>query len=185
MKKVIAIILSLMFVVSAFSGCGNSGKDNVYIGEGKMTVLRSMISTNGFIADEIFGANHLPVDMSKTITQDGCTFAPVVSDRIKSYAELETLLKSVYVEDVVNKLLNEPKKYVEIDGVLYFDLQYALSETETKYDWSEFEVEFDKTNEDGSQNFEVSLKKTNGWKTKIDITAVETDGMPRLCDFYN
>lgn len=185
MKKIISIILALLLTVTAFSGCGNSEKDKVYIGEGKMTVLRSLVTSNGFIADEIFGSAHLPVDMSKTVTQDNHTFAPVVSDKIGSYAELEALLKSVYTEDVVNTLLNEPKKYVEIDGMLYFDIQYEVSEVEKKYDWSEFEIEFEETDEDGSQIFEVGLKKTNGWKTKIDIQVIDVGGMPRLCGFYN
>lgn len=184
MKKFLSVLLSVLFVFAAFSGCGNSEKDKVFIGEGKLTVLRSLISTNGFIADEVFGANHLPVDMSKTISKDNQTFAPVVSDKISTYAELEALLKSVYVEDVANRLLNEPKKYLEIDGVLYFDIQYDQSEIKKTYDWSEFEIEFDKTNDDESQSFDVTLKKMNGWKSKIEISTVDIDGMPRLCEFY-
>ncbi len=147
--------------------------------------MRSLVSSNGFIADEIFGSGHLPVDMSKTVTQGNQKFAPVVSDKIGSYAELETLLKSVYTDEVVIKLLNEPKKYVEIDGVLYFDVQYEDFETEKEYDWTEFEIEFDKNNEDGSQSFEVELKKVNGRKSKIDINIIDVGGMPRLCEFYN
>ncbi len=184
MKKIISIVLSLLTIL-AFSGCSNSEKDQVYIGEGKLTVLRSLVTSNGFIANEIFGSEHLPVDFTKTVTQDNQTFAPVVSDKIKSYSELETLLKSVYTEDVVNTLLNEPRKYVEIDSVLYFDVQYESTKTEKKYDWSEFEIEYDKTNEDGSQIFEVKLKKANGWNTKIDIQVTDVGGMPRLCGFYN
>ena len=185
MKKIISIILSLLLIASVFGGCGKSESETVYIGEGKMTVLRALVASNGFIADEIFGSGHLPVDMEKKITQGNQTFAPVVSDKIGSYAELETLLKSVYTEDVVNSLLNEPKKYVEINGVLYFDIQYEALETEKKYDWSEFEIEYDKTDENGNNVFKVSLKKANGWKTKTYITAADIDGMPRLCEFYN
>ena len=184
MKKIISVILAAVLLICSFSGCSET-KNEVYIGEGKMTVLRSLVATNGFIADEIFGANHLPVDMEKKITQGNQTFAPVVSEKIGSYAELETLLKSVYTEETANKLLNEPKKYVEINGILYFDVQYETVETKKKYDWSEFEIEFDETNEDGTLTFEVSLKKTSGWKTKIDISAVDVGGMPRLCEFYN
>ncbi len=185
MKKIISFFVSVLLIITVFSGCGNSEKDKVYIGEGKMTVLRSLVSSNGFIADEIFGSGHLPVDMSKTVTQGNQTFAPVISDKIGSYAELETLLRSVYTEEVVNTLLNEPKKYVEIDGILYFDIQYNAAETKKEYDWSEFEIEFEETNEDGSQSFEVKLKKANGWKSKIDIQTVDVGGMPRLCGFYN
>ncbi len=184
MKKFISIFLLTVMLICAFSGCGET-KDEVYIGEGKMTVLRSLIATNGFIADEIFGAAHLPVDMEKKITRGNQTFAPVVSDRIGSYAELETLLKSVYTEEIANKLLNEPKKYVEIDGILYFDVQFENTGSEKKYDWSEFEIEFDDMSENGTMIFEVNLKKSNGWKTKLDIEAADIGGMPRLCNFYN
>lgn len=184
MKRILALLVSILLIATAFSGCGNS-ENKVYIGEGKMTVLRSLVATNGFIADEILGSAHLPVDMSKTVTQGNQTFAPVVSDRISTYAELETLLNSVYTEDVVKTLLNEPKKYVEIDGVLYFDIQYEQSVTEKKYDWSEFEIEYDKTTEEGNQIFEISLKKANGWKSKIEIETVDVGGMPRLCGFYS
>lgn len=184
MKKIISVILIAVLLACTFSGCGEK-KDEVYIGEGKMTVLRSLVSTNGFIADEIFGADHLPVDMEKKITQGNQTFAPVVSDKIGSYTELETLLKSVYTEETATKLLNEPKKYVEIDGILYFDIQYENSGNKNKYDWSEFEIKFDKVSENDTQIFEVSLKKTNGWKTKLDIETVDIGGMPRLCKFYN
>lgn len=183
MKKFLSVLLSVLLIFAAFAGCGNS-ENNVYIGEGKLTVLRSLISTNGFIADEVLGAKHLPVDMSKTISKDNQTFAPVVSDKISTYAELEALLNSVYTEEVANKLLNEPKKYVEIDGVLYFDVQYEQSVTEKKYDWSEFEIEYDKTTEEGNTVFEIKLKKTNGWKSKIKIETVDVGGMPRLCGFY-
>lgn len=185
MKKLISVFLAVLFIFAAFSGCGNAEKDKVYIGEGKLTVLRSLVSSNGFIADEIMGSGHLPVDMSKTVTQDDKTFAPVVSDKIGSYAELEALLSSVYTDDVVNTLLNEPKKYAEIDGALYFDIQYNLTDAKQKYDWSEFEIEFKETNDDGSLTFEVSLKKTNGKRTKIDIQTIDVGGMPRLCGFYN
>lgn len=184
MKKIISVVLVAIFVACSFSGCSET-KNEVYIGEGKMTVLRSLIASNGFIADEIFGANHLPVDMEKKITQGNQTYAPVVSDKIGSYAELETLLRSVYTEEVATALLNEPKKYIEIDGVLYFDLQYESTKTKKKYDWSEFEITFDEISENETQLFEVSLKKTNGWKTKLDIETADIGGMPRLCGFYN
>ncbi len=184
MKKIISVILVAVLLVCGFSGCGET-KDEIYIGEGKMTVLRSLVATNGFIADEIFGTAHLPVDMEKKITQGNRTFAPVVSDKIGSYAELEALLKSVYTEEVATKLLSEPEKYVEIDGVLYFDVQYETSETKNKYDWSEFEIEFDEMSENNTYVFEVSLKKTSGWKTKLEIETVDVGGMPRLCGFYN
>lgn len=184
MKKIISLLLSALLILAAFSGCGNDGKNEVYIGEGKMTVIRSLISTNGLLANEVFGASHLPVDSSKTVTQGGQAFAPVVSEKIKTYSELETLVKSTYIEAVAERLLNEPKKYVEIDGKLYFDLQYDQTE-KAKYDWSEFESEFKNLNDDGTYLFKVSLKKSSGFKTSLKINISDTNGTIRLCEFYN
>lgn len=184
MKKIISLTLLFVLILAVFSGCGSSDKNEVYIGEGKMTVIRSLISSNGFLANEVFGATHLPVDTSKTVTQGSQTFAPVFSEKITTYAELEALVKSTYVEAVADRLLNEPKKYVEIDGKLYFDLQYDQTE-KAKYDWSSFESEFKKLNDDGTYLFKVKLKKANGFKTSVKISVSDTDGTLRLCEFYN
>lgn len=183
MKKLISFLLSafLLFTV-CFVGC-NGNSDEIYIGEGKMTVIRSLISSNGFLANEVFGAKHLPVDSSKAIVRDSHTYAPVVSDRITDYSSLESLVKSTYTEDIAQKLLNEPKKYTEIDGVLYFDMQYSFDE-EPEHDWSVFETEFKKVNDDGSYLFKVRLKKTNGFSSSVKISVSDADGIIRLCDFY-
>ncbi len=182
MKKITAILLSALLLLTVCFGCGNSNND-IYIGEGKMTLIRSLITANGFIADEIFGSGFLAYDASQSVTQGSQTFAPVVSEKISTYAELESLIRSTYVESVAEKLLDEPKKYVEIDGKLYIDLQYARTE-EAEYDWSAFETQLQKVNEDGSYLLKVKLKKTNGFKTTLKINVSDEDGMLRLCDFY-
>ena len=184
MKKISAIFLCFMFLLSVCFGCsGQNSKDEIFIGEGKMTFLRAAISANGFLANEVFGANHLPVDASKTITRDNRIFAPVVSDRIKSHEDLEALLNATYVEEVAQELLNEPKKYFEIDGKLYFDMQYD-GQGESNYLWDSFETEFKKLNDDGTYLFKVKLKKSNGWNSSIKISAADVDGRFKLCDFY-
>lgn len=183
MKKITAIVLSALLMLALCSGCGNSA-DAVYIGEGKMTVIRSLISTNGFLVNEVFGTGHLPVDTAQTVQQGGEAFAPVISDRISTYAELENLVNSTYTADVAARLLNEPQKYIEIDGKLHLNLQYAVSE-KSEYDWSEFESEFKKLNDDGSYLFKVKVKKTNGFNSTFKISVSDSDGTLRLCDFYN
>lgn len=183
MKKTAAIIFSFLMILTLCFGCSNSD-NKVYIGEGKMTVIRSLISTNGFLANEVFGENHLPVDALQTVQQGAQSFAPVVSDRISTYAELENLVKSTYTEDVAAKLLSEPQKYVDIDGKLYFDLQYDVT-AEAEYDWSEFETEFKEVNDDGSYLFKVKVKKTNGFNSTFKMNISDTDGTLRLCEFYN
>lgn len=183
MKKIIALILSALLVLTAFYGCSNSNKD-IYIGEGKMTVIRSLVSTNGFLANDVFGANHLPVDVSQTVTHNSRTFAPVVSDKFSSYSQLEALVNSTYTEETAKKLLNEPQKYIDIDGKLYFDLHYAVTEN-AEYDWSDFNIEFQKINDDGSYLFKVKLKKTNGFNSTVKINVSDTDGVIRLCEFYS
>lgn len=183
MKKLTAILLSALLILTVCVGC--SGSDKPYIGEGKMTVIRSIISTNGFLANEVFGAKHLPVDASKTVTKDSHSYAPVVSDRIATYSQLETLVKSTYTEDVAKRLLTEPAKYVEIDGKLYFDLQYHLNEGEAEYNWSDFEANLKKINDDGSYLFKVKVEKTNGFSSTVKMSVSDADGVIRLCDFYN
>lgn len=183
MKKLTSILILVSILLPLCFGCSNSNND-VYIGEGKMTVIRSLISTNGLIANEVFGANHLPVDASQTITQNSRIYAPVVSDKISTYAELESVVKSTYTEEVANRLLSEPEKYIEIDGKLYFDLHYDIK-NEAEYDWSDFEIKLKKINDDGSYLFKVNLKKTNGFKSSIKISVSDTNGTLRLCEFYN
>lgn len=182
MKKITAILISAMLLLTVCFGCGNSD-NKIYIGEGKMTVIRSLITANGFIADEVFGSGFLPYDASQSVTQDSRTFAPVVSDKISTYAELETLIRSTYIESVAEKLLGEPKRYVEIDGKLCIDLQYAQA-GEAEYDWSVFETKLQKMNDDGSYLFKVKLKKTNGFNTTLKMSVSDSEGMLRLCDFY-
>ncbi len=182
MKRLISLTAIFIVIISSFVGC--SGADNkVYIGEGKMTVIRSLIKANGFLANSVIGADHLSVNESEMIIHDSKTLAPVESDIISTYSDLERLVESTYTEDIAKKLLNEPKKYYDIDGKLYFDMQYSESEN-PKYDWSDFTVEFKNLNDDGSYLFKVSLKKTNGFSTSVKIDVTDKDGVIRLCDFY-
>ncbi|MBQ3006261.1 MAG: hypothetical protein IJD78_01740 [Clostridia bacterium] len=182
MKKLTAILLSVLLLIGICSGCGNT-KD-FYIGEGKMTVIRSLISTNDFLANEVFGENHLPVDASETLTRDTRTLAPVVSDIFSTYAELENLVYTTYTEDVAKRLLSEPEKYVEIDGKLYFDLHYSVQQ-KTEYVRRDFETELKKVNDDGSYTFKVKFINPKGLDTTAKMNVTEADGTLRLCDFYN
>lgn len=182
MKRLISIAVIFIIIISSFVGC--SGADNkIYIGEGKMTVIRSLVTTNGFLANSVIGSGHLPVNESEMIIRDSKTLAPVESDIISTYSDLEKLVDSTYPKEVAQKLLNEPKKYYDIDGKLYFDMQYSESEN-PKYDWSDFTVEFKKLNDDGNYLFKVSLKKTNGFPVSVKIGVTDKDGVIRLCDFY-
>ncbi len=183
MKKITALFLSIALVF-AFSSCSNN-ETTVFMGEGKMTVLRNLISTNLFIADEVMGDNHLPIDESNIITLENGTFAPVVSDRIASYSALETLLKSVYVEEVANELLTQPQKYIEIDGKLYFDMQYHNDENKIKYDRNTIETEYKSTDENGTHTITVKLKTAKGRNAAFKVKAIENESNFRLCDLCN
>ncbi len=182
MKKLTATVILMLMLIGISGGCSDT-KD-IYIGEGKMTVIRSLISTNDFLANEVFGENHLPVDASNSVTRDSRTFAPVVSDRISSYAQLENLVYTTYTEEVAKKLLTEPEKYIEIDGRLYFDLHYASSE-DSEFVSREIETELKKVNDDGSYTFKVKFINTKGFNETLKIKVTETDGAIRLCDFYS
>ena len=151
--------------------------------ESKKTVLRTLITSNGFLVNNVFVFSHLPVDESKKITNENGTFAPVVSDRIKTYSQLESLVLSTYTEDVAFKLLNEPKKYTEIDGTLYFDMQYS-SETEPNYVWTVHEIESEGI-ADEKYLFTVTVENSKGRNKKIEVEAIDVDGYLKLCAFYS
>lgn len=189
MKKVLLLILCFLFV---FAGCSDKKdtesptiKDSVvesYIGEGTKTALRVLINSNAFLVEEVFIKNHLPVDSDKSVKNEGGTFAPVVSDKIKTYSDLENAVISTYTKEVAEKLLGE-KRYVEIDGKLYFDMKFdKASDYDT--DWTDFEAEFSASGED-SYSIEITVKNAKGRKTVINASAVTVDGSIRLDNIYS
>lgn len=189
MKKILPLLLCILLV---FAGCSDKTdtdsvtiKDSVveeYVGEGTKTVLRALVKSNAFLVEEVFVKNHLPVDAEKTVTNENGTFAPVVSDKIHSYEDLKNTVYSTYTNEVADKLLSE-KRYVEIDGKLYFDMKFDKKSDYTT-DWTDFEAEFTSSGED-TYSIEITAKNEKGRKTVINAVAITVDGSIRLDNIYS
>lgn len=182
MKRIIAAIICVMFLLG---GCAPKAPDVLdanYVGEGQMTVLRYLIKSNAFVVEEIFIESGLPTESGKDITNENGTYSPVVSDTVGSYAELKEILESVYTKETADKILNESDRYAEIDGKLYFNTKYAETQAED-YDWSEPEIKVISVN-DGTYELEVTIKKSNGFSHKLTVKAVTVDGDIRLENMY-
>lgn len=189
MKKVFSLLLCalILFSVSACGDNSDKAEDSQtlaaesFVGEGEKTVLRSLISANAFFVDDVFITNHLPVNLKAVKeTADG-KFAPVVSDKIGSLADLKNMLEATYTADTAQKLLDE-NKYVEIDGKLYFNMKYDIT-TESKYDWSSFELDAENKGS-GKYALTVTVNGADGKKAEIEMTAVTADGNIRLENIY-
>ncbi len=189
MKKIIPLILLILIV---FAGCSDSGnkenptvKDSAienYIGEGTKTALRVLVKSNAFLVEEVFVKNHLPVDADKFLTNENGTFAPVISDKVHSYDDLKKTVYSTYSKEIADKLLGE-KRYVEIDGKLYFDMKFDKDSGYTT-DWTDFETEITSNGED-KYSIEIIVKNEKGRKKTINASAVTIDGSIRLENIYS
>ena len=165
MKRIIAAIICVMLL---FGGCAAKTPDVTdanYVGEGQMTILRYLISSNAFIVEEIFIENTLEADPADTITNENGTFAPVTSAKASSYGELKAILESTYTKEAAEKILSEHNIYADIDGKLYINTAHTNANADD-YDWSEPEINVISV-ADGTYELEVAIKKSNGFKHKL------------------
>lgn len=178
MKKIIAILFGLIFLLSACSGSSDFDDAVSFVGEGEMTLIRMLVNSNAYLVEEVFVADHLAVDENSIIeTADG-SFAPVVSDKIQTYADLEKMVYSTYTAEAGLKLLSEPAKYAEIDGKLCFNMKYD-EESDYSVDWSEPKISA-KLGEDKKY---VITVKVDG--KKFELSAVNQNGNIRLESVYS
>lgn len=178
MKRISAALILVLLLLSACSGGENFDDAASFVGEGEMTLIRMLVNSNAYLVEEVFVANHLPVDENNiTETADG-TFAPVISDKIKTYEDLEKMVYSTYTAETAQKLLSEPVKYTEIDGKLCFNMKYD-EEINYSVDWSEPKISA-KLSEDGKYMITVKV----GVK-KFELSAINHNGNIRLEDIYS
>ncbi len=180
MKRITAAFIFIL-ILFLFSACsGSSGIDDAasFVGEGEMTLIRMLVNSNAYLVEEVFVANHLPVDSDKAIETAEGTFAPVVSDKFRTYEDLEKTVYSTYTEEAGQKLLGENAKYAEIDGKLYFNMKYDKA-SDYSVDWSEPEISA-KLSEDGKYIIKV---KVDG--EKFEFSAVNLNGNIRLESIYS
>lgn len=178
MKRISAAFILILFLFSACSGGSSFDEAAYFVGEGEMTLIRILVNSNAYLVGEVFVASHLPVDENSiTETADG-TFAPVISDKIKTYADLEKMVYSTYTAEAAQKLLGEPAKYAEIDGKLCFNMKYD-EESNYSVDRSEPKISA-KLSEDGK--YIITVK--TGIK-KLELSAINDNGNIRLEDIYS
>ena len=190
MKRFILILSCILFL---FAGCANSDSNNEnttkkdalapnYVGEGQMTVLRSLISSNALFVEEVFVEELLPADKAKEITDKSGSFAPVTTDEFDSYEDFVNSLNSTYTENAVKNILKEFNMYKDIYGDLYINTKSTAVKAEN-YDWSAPEIEV-VTAVDGVYELKVTVKTEKGKDHTFDVKAVTVDGNIRLENIY-
>ena len=186
MKRVIAVIICLMLFLTACSGNSKLDESNInsYVGAGELTVINTLVKSNGFFVEEVFVANSLPVDSENTVETENGTFAPVASDKFESYADFEKKIRSTYTEAASNEILSQ-NKYTEINGKLYLNLNHETDTTE-KYllDWSEVTAEAI-INAEGKFEITAKVKNGSGFTKNVTLYAVNENGNIRLENIYS
>ena len=186
MKKIIALFFCLIFLLSACSGKTENktglNEDNYasYVGAGEMTLINILVNSNAKFVRDVFVANHLPVDETKTVKDSKGEFAPVVSDEYKTLADLKAHLESTYTKETVDSLLAD-EKYVDIEGKLHFNMKYA--ESDYNLDWSQPEVSAS-IDAEGRYIISITVKNEKGKDTEFEACAVSENGSLKLEKIY-
>ena len=187
MKKIIALFFCLIFLLSACSGKTENktglNEDNYasYVGAGEMTLINILVNSNAKFVRDVFVANHLPVDETKTVKDSKGEFAPVVSDEYKTLADLKSHLGSTYTKEAVDEILGGDR-YIDIDGKLHFNTEYSESDY-YKLDWSQPEVSAS-IDADGKYIISITVKNEKGKDTSIEAIAVSENGSLKLTKLY-
>ncbi len=189
MKKIFILALCLVLLLTACSEKGDTYKptelneDNYasYVGAGEMTLINILVNSNAEFVNEVFKKNHLPIDEKSTIQKGADSFAPVVSDKYKTLADLKEHLSSIYMEKSVDNILNNPPQYVDIDGKLYFNMKYA--ESDYHVDWSSPAVSAS-INDEGKYEIIITVKDKNGNDYTVTGHATAENGSLKLENFY-
>lgn len=184
MKKIFLLLFCFLFLLTACSGkeetpssTFNESNAVSYVGAGEMTAINILVNSNEFLSADVFVDNHLPVDESGLIENEQGRFAPVASVEIATYSALKEMVYSTYTAQAAEKLLNEPAKYVEINGKLYFDMQY-YSQVQSNADSEAPEISA-QISADGK--YVISVKYG---ENETVMSAVETDNGIRLENIY-
>ena len=184
MKRVIAVIICLMLFLSACTGNPKIDESNInsYVGAGELTVINTLVKSNGFFIKEVFIAGSLPYDADKTVETENGTYAPVISDLFATYADFEKKIRSTYTVTASEEILSNDR-YADIDGKLYFNIKYSTPENYT-LDWSEVETEA-KINADGNYEITAKIKSTAGLPKSVTLYATNENGNIRLDNLYS
>ncbi len=170
------------------SGCGKAAEEKPtdpfadnYIGDGQMTVIRSLINTNALLVEEVFIEKALENDAGNAISTDKGKYSPVTSKQITSYSQLLETLDATYTKETVEKILADYDKYIDISGKFYVKTDFAPKGE--NLDWSNPQITVEKA-VDGTYELEVEIKDAGGNNKKFNVKAVTVDGNIRLENMY-
>ncbi len=189
MKKIILVAVCLMLLLTACSSKGETETTkapqttapsfDMYVGEGTLTTLRSLVIMHGKLETEVFVKNHLPT-ADNVFEHKGSYFARVNGGMVTTYEELRYHVESTYTPEDAEFILNNSPIYVEIEGELCFNTAYEPQfNGDYAYDWSTFEIEPTSVSDDKIV-FDVIVNDYMGKELTISMTAVSVDGNWRL-----
>lgn len=207
MKRLIALLL-VAATVFVFAGCNVKEQilqetttevpptaaydPNIVVDQGlKETILNVYLKSHAELVEDVFVLSHLPVNKDAAIEHNGVKYAPVTDKaKYKTYSELITKLESLYTKEAITELLGNPAIYTEINGKLYYNLDYKsgyfVGEESYPYDWSEIEINEDYTTMNGDfvdLSFTVIDAKTGDKVTISTMNVVKVNGEWRLDKF--
>lgn len=188
MKKTIALLLSLCFILLA--GCSGGESDTVtdntdpdtYVGAGLLTSLKVLLYSNENFVNNVFICGTLDYDKDKRTETDSGTYYSVVSDSFKSLSELEAAVRSTYTEEAANKLLSDGK-YIQSGGDFAVDGS-KLTVSATPLAW-DIEAVQAKMTSDTECELSVPSASENSESETATVTAVLVDGVWLLDDIYD
>lgn len=207
LKRIFALLL-VAATVLAFAGCNVKKRilpevtteeyypaafdPNIVVDAAlRETFLKTYLMPHAELVEDVFVLSHLPVDKSAAIVHNGVNYAPVTKNaKYKTYGELIAKLESLYTEDAIKELLGNPAIYTEIDGKLYYNIDYSsgyfAGEGTYPYDWSE--IEFDdklttKKDDTVFLRFYIIDKKANSKAMISTMNAVKVNDEWRLDKF--
>lgn len=197
MKRTVAFILCLLFILS---GCSNGASSSEtptditeiteeqipgfenYIGDAQLEIFRTLIKANAYFVTDVFYASRLSFNEKAYFEKDSVRYFKVESEKFKNYEELKDSVYAVYTDKVAQKLLTNPSIYNGIDGVFCIDSTKTKG-NEYNYDWDNFALDV-KQASSVKCILTATVKDKSGNEKQIDITVVSDNGNWKLNDFY-
>ena len=117
LKRLLAFAMICGIVLAA---CASDNYDNG--NEGVLIPADSEIEAayeKALEAIKWFQFTTIEVDDEDLVEMDGYTFNRVIHDNIRTFADMEEYLKTIFTEELVKWILTEDVRHRDIDGVLY------------------------------------------------------------------
>ncbi len=187
MKRIFALIICVVAIISVFTAC-NSDKTtdvqtdtstteaNTFIGDGFKQNLTLLVESNRMFVKEVFIERSLTVDISKPKKDGMTTYYRVISDKITSCASLVDYVNSTYTKEAADNLLKD-NIYKDIDGKLYSRNNYTLKNDPLE----SYEITIEGVS---VTNDKCVFKTVNENGKELEMTAVFENGVWKLDKVY-